>query len=225
MGTMVSLEIDHPIELPGLVACFDRYDETFSLYRPDSELSRVASGELALTDASAELRDAYSAAIDWRSVTSGAFTPNRPDGVVDLDGIVKALAIDEAGRLLGPSRWCLNVGGDVLVNGDGWTVGVVDPDDRGALLCSFRLESPRRAIATSGVSERGEHVWGRTADFAQVTVIADDIVTADVLATAILAGGAAFRDTASARRPVDLATVTRDGRIEMTPGARAALAS
>ncbi len=222
---MVSLEVDHPIELPVLIAGFDRYDETFSLYRPDSELSRVASGGLALTEASAMLRDAYSAAIDWRSVTAGAFTPNRPDGVVDLDGIVKALAIEEAGQLLGPSRWCLNVGGDVLVSGDGWTVGVVDPDDRGALLCSFRLGAPRRAIATSGISERGEHVWGRADDFAQVTVIADDIVTADVLATAILADGAAFRDTASTRWPVDLATVTRDGRIEMTPGARATLAS
>jgi thiamine biosynthesis lipoprotein len=223
---MASLDTaGEPFDPAHVEAVFDHYDRTFSLYRPDSELSRIAAGDLRLTDASELVRAAFEEANDWRAATGGAFTPNRPDGVVDLDGIVKALAIDAAGKLLGPSRWCLNVGGDVLASGDAWTIGVVDPDDRASMLCSFVVKAPRRAIATSGISERGEHVWGRALDFSQVTVIADDIVTADVLATAILADGVAFRDAASARWPVDIVTVTRDGAIAMTPGARAALAA
>ncbi|MES2169965.1 MAG: FAD:protein FMN transferase [Actinomycetota bacterium] len=232
MGTMASLDLSgEPFDAGPVEAVFDEYDRTFSLYRADSELSRIASGELRLTDASEVVRSAFADANDWRALTAGAFTPNRPDGVVDLDGIVKALAIERAGlELAGLSRWCLNVGGDVLVApGSEWTIGIVDPVDRTRLLCSILLAGSRRAVATSGIGERGEHIWRTTSaspeELVQVTVIADDIVTADVLATAILSGGTAFADIATARWPIDLITVSRADAITMTPGARSALAS
>ncbi|GAA2077068.1 FAD:protein FMN transferase [Pseudolysinimonas kribbensis] len=232
MGTVVSIHADAPIarhvlrEVEGVFAAFDR---RFSLYRPDSEISRIADGRLALLAAGAELRNVYELALGWRSATHGAFTPHRPDGVVDLSGVVKALAIRDAGTALdhaGATTWSIGCGGDILTrlsDGAEQTIGIADPADRRRLLTAVAISAPHRAIATSGVSERGEHVWGPRPDFDQVTVLAADIVTADVLATAILAGGQETCDEVTATMPVDVLCVRRDGEVVGTPGARLAL--
>ena len=229
MGTVVSLDgAGSPALLDAVRAVFDAADRRFSLYRPDSELRRIADGSLELLDASAELREVYATALGWRGETGGAFTPHRPDGTVDLNGIVKAWAMAEAGRALGDGDWCLNVGGDVLVSGEAasdapWVVGIVDPADRAALLTGLPLVGGRRAAATSGFAERGDHIWTRgreAAEFVQVTVLADDVVTADVLATAIVSGGATALDDLAGRFDIDVLTVDRDGRLRATPGMR-----
>jgi thiamine biosynthesis lipoprotein len=229
MGTVVSLDWSgRPADLIAVQSIFDAADRRFSLHRPDSELRRVADGRLELLEASAELRELYATALGWRGETGGAFSPHRPDGAIDLNGIVKAWAMAEAGRALGDGDWCLNVGGDVLVSGRDpfdrdWVVGIVDPADRAGLLTALPLVGERRAAATSGSAERGDHIWTRgraPAEFVQVTVIADDIVTADVLATAIVSGGVPTLDDVTARFDVDVLTVDRDGALRATPGMR-----
>jgi thiamine biosynthesis lipoprotein len=232
MGTVASLtfEASGPgqAELRLVHHIFDRYDATYSLYKPESELSRVAAGQLALAEASSELRDVYATALEWRAATHGEFTPHRPDGVIDLSGIVKAIAMEQAGMGLarsGAANWCLNVGGDVLVSGlddghDPWSVGIVDPADRSTLLTAATLRGPRRACATSGSAERGDHIWTVGAAptvFLQATVLADDIVTADVLATAIIAGGPVALDQICSTWDIDAMTIDRRGDIRMTP--------
>lgn len=229
MGTVVSLEWSgDQRRLADAQEAFAAADRRFSLYRADSELSRIADGSLELVDASDELREVYAIALGWRRETGGAFTPHRPDGAIDLNGIVKAWAMAEAGRSLGGGDWCLNVGGDVLASGHGadgspWVVGIVDPADRSTLLTALPLRGPRRAAATSGSAERGDHIWTRgrgPADFIQVTVLADDIVTADVLATAIVSGGAETLDDVTGRFDVDVLTVDAAGELRATPGMR-----
>lgn len=222
---------------------FAGLDETFSLYRPDSEASRLARGELSLRDSSAAMRDRYAEALGWRLRTEGAFSPERPDGVLDLSGLIKGYAIGQAGEALrsrGITDWCLNAGGDVLVmgspvpgSGTAWAAGVVDPLDRSALLAACELggPGPRCALATSGSAERGDHIWAagagsRTAGssgagFAQVSVAAADIVTADVLATAIVAGGTAMLHRATDGWEIDVLAVRRNGELLATPGFRA----
>ena len=239
MGTALS------IDLPGVDAAahavaqveqiFQEADDRFSLYRPNSELSQIAAGTTSLMTSSAELRRTYAEALFWRDKTNGAFTPHRPDGVVDLNGIVKSMALERAGTALddaGLVNWSLNAGGDVFCHGEQehqrpWTVGIVDPEDRGALLCSLALHGSRRAVATSGSAERGDHIWRDgshdAVDFRQVTVVADDIVTADVLATAIVSGGETSLEEISARWPIDVLTVDRERNLRATPGLRAAL--
>ena len=94
---------------------FTGLDEMFSLYRPDSEASRSARGEVTLRDASAAFRARFEDATGWRLLTEGFFTPERPDGVLDLSGIIKGYAIDQAASALecaGVEDWCLNAGGD-----------------------------------------------------------------------------------------------------------------
>jgi thiamine biosynthesis lipoprotein len=51
-------------------------------------------------------------------------------------------------------------------------------------------------------------------------VAASDIVTADVLATAIMAGGAAALTLATSRWDVDVLAVKNDGGLLATPGFR-----
>lgn len=235
MGTVVSLafrdDLPAPHDLDSVERLFGEWDERFSLYRTDSELSAVAAGSLALPNTSEQLRSMYALAAEWRAATSGAFTAHRPDGVLDLSGIVKAAAIDAAaGHLSSRSyrNWAINVGGDVLVAPESarpWTLGIVDPADRGEFLTSVLIAEPRRACATSGTSERGDHIWRTTPspDFAQATVLADDIITADVLATAIIAGGVETLDLACRTWSIDVITVAPDGALRMTPGAVAAM--
>ncbi|WP_395639908.1 FAD:protein FMN transferase [Pseudolysinimonas sp.] len=237
MGTMVSLVTERAVAADAVAAVFDAADRRFSLYRPDSELRRIAAGRLRLEESSPAMKAMYADALEWRQRTEGAFSPNRPDGVIDLDGIVKAAAMRDAGDVLDASdcgAWTLVVGGDILASGADPgagardAIGVVDPFDRGALVCSIMLRGRRRAVATSGSAERGDHIWlgGQTApaDFVQVTVIADDIVTADVLATAIVSAGRAGLDDLCDRWPIDVFAVDRAGRSVATPGFRAALA-
>jgi thiamine biosynthesis lipoprotein len=173
MGTVVSIE--PPLRVPQLERVFADLNSRYSLYRPDSELSRIADGSLRLIDASQDLRDTYSMALEWRSLTGGAFTPHRPDGVIDLSGIVKAIAMDAAGSLLADSDdWILNVGGDVLTS-------------------------------------------------AQVTVVANDIITADVLATAIVSGGVETLNASTSAWDIDVLAIDLDGNLYATPGFTASI--
>lgn len=229
-----------PDLLERVIESFIAFDRRFSLYREDSELSAVSRGDLALTAASAQLRNAYASAIGWRNRTGGAFSPHRPDRVIDLNGIVKALAMQAASDLLvasGQRNWCLNVGGDVLCAGTQspdrpWSVGIVDPFDRSTLICAVVVSPATPAVATSGIAERGDHIWRNAGDrsapnareFVQVTVVAESIESADILATAIIAGGPEMLDRATASFAIDAFAVAADGTLRSTPGFSAALA-
>jgi thiamine biosynthesis lipoprotein len=237
MGTMVSIRLAtrhatrSSTAREAAEAVFERWDARFSLYRHDSELSRVARGDIRLWDASLALRDAYATAVSWRERTNGVFTPHHAHGHVDLSGVVKALAIAEAGDVLtglGIENWSVNAGGDILTRGDpepgvDWAAAVIDPDDRQHVLVNLSLGT-LPAIATSGSAERGEHIWtalpGDASPFRQVTVLAPDIVTADVLATTIVAGGQAALDDCTGRWPVEVLAVMRDGQLLATGGLR-----
>lgn len=263
MGTVISLTLPSASGADELVAAtavveqlFAGLDEIFSLYRPESEASRLARAEIRLPDASEVMRRLYADAIGWRLMTEGAFSPERPDGVLDLSGIVKGYAIQEAGTsllALGLNDWCLNAGGDVLVSGspvpfsvesasagpggmEPWRAGIVDPEDRRTLIGGFPLggqADAKLALATSGSAERGDHIWAAGAGsrvragaaraapvFRQVSVAAADIVTADVLATAIVAGGLPILDRATDGWDIEVLAVQAGGGLLATPGFR-----
>jgi thiamine biosynthesis lipoprotein len=238
MGTMVSIRIadaelgEHTSDDKAISVLNEiehecaRLNEKFSLYRDDSEISQVAQGVISLADASEEMRQEYARALQWREQTDGAFTPHRPDGVIDLSGTIKAVAIESASKLLtdaGFENFTVNVGGDLTTSGNqgldepGWITGIVDPQDRGTVIAAVRLNGEFPGMATSGTAERGEHIWLRpesTQDFVQATVIAEDIITADVLATAIISGGQTTLDQITQSFAVAVMTVAPDGALQ-----------
>lgn len=230
MGTVVTVVTTRPLDeaaAASVQAAFAALDEQFSLYKPESEASQVGHGRVGVRAASASYQETYWAAVAWSEATDRAFTPHRPDGVIDLSGIVKARGIQAAADALvahGHTDWCVNAGGDVLVSGaqasgEPWVVGIVDPDDRSQLWSQFVTRPGRLAVATSGIQERGEHVWRMAADdtFTQVTVAAADIETADVLATAILAGGVTTLQHVQTAYDIDVLACGHEGKVWASP--------
>ena len=135
MGTVVTVLSTVLIDVTtteAVKSTFRELDERFSLYREDSEASAIRRDRSLIRSASELYRDMYSDAVAWLAATGGAFTPHRPDGVVDLSSVVKARGIEAAGDVLvahGHLDWCLNAGGDILVSGalasgEPWSVGI-----------------------------------------------------------------------------------------------------
>ena len=59
MGTVISVDVRDadisPLALDEVFSWFRRVDETFSTYKPDSQISRLARGELTLADCDADV--------------------------------------------------------------------------------------------------------------------------------------------------------------------------
>jgi thiamine biosynthesis lipoprotein len=205
MGTMFSFRIAAPgIDRPTLVAALEwlhAMDTMFSTYRPDSEISRINTGTLRLSEAAREVRDVLAVYERLRSDTDGFFDARPAGTLLDPSGYVKGWAIQHVADLLaraGSVNHCVNGGGDVVCAGRpepgrGWRVGVADPLRRHALLTTVEGTGPI-AVATSGLAERGAHIFDPhtgqpVTEIASVTVVAADLVTADVSATAAAAMG------------------------------------
>lgn len=204
MGIPMSIDIRDEVDAaPAAERAFRvlrEADERFSAYRPDSEVSRAnATGEGGF-DHSADFREVVAIGDAANVASGGAFRIRRPDGSWDLDGVVKGWAAARAARELaaaGLHDYCLNAGGDVVVAGtpgDGrpWSVGIRSPHAPAEMLAVLAVTDA--GVATSGAYERGSHIVdGRDDSVARsllsVTVVADDLATADVLATAVFAMG------------------------------------
>ncbi len=235
MGTTVSIRVTDSTDdtdrarataaLDGIEKVFDLYDRDYSLYRPESPLSQLSRSDVTLAELSDDIRDTYARALDWRQATHGAFTPHRPDGVIDLSGIVKADALAAAHSVMrahGFTAFSINAGGDMTVSGEpgAWVTGIAQPDGSGQPAAVVRLGGPWSAIATSGTSERGEHIWraaDSTGSIIQATVLSSDIVTSDVWATAIVSGGSDTLELATRTAGVAVLVFHADGEVRANP--------
>ncbi len=149
---------------------------------------------------------------NWRGIEVGAgmVGKDRDDLTLDLCGIAKGRAVDQALDLASAAGFddlLFDVGGELRAlgrhpSGRVWRVAVegAGPDVPAAL----RLP-PGRAVATSGMAAQsytlGGHTYGHIIDAAarapadrglrSVSVVADDAMTADAWATALFAAGPA----------------------------------
>src|SRR4051794_7712872 len=99
MGMPVSADVRDPdvpeAALEGAFAWLRAVDATFSPYRPESALSRLNRGALALADAPAELRAVLARCEALRVATGGAFDVRAPaPGALDPSGLVKGWAVE-----------------------------------------------------------------------------------------------------------------------------------
>jgi len=207
MGTAIRVEIvDGQVDaslLDEVVAWFRAVDARFSLYREDSEMQRLARGELAEADAHADIREVLELCEDVRIRSGGSFDVrrHRPDGLLDPTGLVKGWSVDRAGRMLtmaGVSDWSINAGGDVLAHGrpgpgQRWRIGIQHPFHRDAV--AGVISGTDMAVATSGAYERGAHIVdprgsASPAALLSVTVVGPRLAFADAYATAAFNMGA-----------------------------------
>jgi thiamine biosynthesis lipoprotein len=174
----------------------ERWEEAFSLFRPESELSRVNRSRSRVVAVSRLLASTLETALDVASETEGLVDPtlcgrwpevvlsgrllSRPPGLaLDLNGVVKSLAVGEAVTTLdGPGF--VSVGGDLAVHG---------PVDV-ALPAGGAIRVVAGGLATSGTASRGEHLvdpaTGRASEspWEQVTASGATCLGADVAAKA-----------------------------------------
>lgn len=197
---------------------FRHVDETFSTYKEGSEVSRIRRGELALADASDEVREVYARCDELRDETSGFFDIDAVGG--DPSGYVKGWAVDRAAELLA-GEYAINAGGDIRTQGR-WRIGIRHPLKKDAV--AQVLEGDDLAVATSGAYERGEHVRDPHSGYApagilSVTITGPDLATADAYATAAFAMGGHRAPNWTARLAgYEAMTILADGRVLFTPG-------
>jgi thiamine biosynthesis lipoprotein len=232
MGTVIGIDVRSEVPLGALDDAFaylHDVDARFSPFRPDSEIERLARGELSMADASDELLAVTALCHELRLETEGAFDAwgHRADGSFDPTGVVKGWALDGAAGILraaGAISFAVNGGGDVVVAGEAapgrpWRVGIRHPlrPDRTAAV----LELVDMAVATSGAYERGAHIvdpgTGQpAAGLMSVTVAAPSLARADAFATAVFAMGMAGPRWFAGRGGALLA-ITTDQQVLTTP--------
>ncbi|MEU1403696.1 FAD:protein FMN transferase [Streptomyces sp. NPDC005728] len=229
MGLPVSLRVDdegvpHAVA-DGVFAWLREVDRRFSPFRADSEVCRLDRGELGADDVSADLAEVLGLCEEYRSATGGAFDARLPGrGPLDPSAVVKGWAVQRAAELLtaaGARRFCLNAGGDVVVAGGPWRVGIRHPE-RADRVCAV-LEVTEGAVATSGRYERGDHILdGRTGRPAtgllSLTVLAPTLTEADATATAAFALGAEGVAWAAARPGCEVFAVDAGRRVVRSAG-------
>jgi FAD:protein FMN transferase len=206
MGTTVSIDVHQPLVgeaiLDDVFAQLADVDARFSTYRPDSEISRIARGELREEDASLDVRHVLAACDHLAIATGGAFDArhHRADGRLDPSGFVKGWAIEEAAWLIdsaGGRNYWINGGGDIVARGQAepgrpWRVGIRHPDQADRVAAVLAVSD--RAVATSGGYERGPHITdprsgATSAGLRSVTVVGPGLAFTDAYATTVYVMG------------------------------------
>jgi len=181
-------------------------DRRFSPYRPASEVSRLARGELLAEDCDPAVRFVLTRCEALRIETGGFFDVRAAGlrGGLDPSGYVKGWAVEEAAFILeaaGARNYAINAGGDVVLRGQpeagrSWVVGIRHPveADQIAVRLAFGPGTGRQAVATSGLYERDGHIvnprTGAVPDtLLSMTVVGPSLALADAYATAAFAMG------------------------------------
>ena len=180
-------------------------DQLFSTYLPDSQVSRLRRGEIAIDQADQLVQQVWQACLEIKEISEGAFDPWAVAGGFDPSGYVKGWAADLVSEQLikqGAKHIQVNAGGDISVRGGKdantpWKLAVAHPSIKGEISKLYSITTG--AIATSGSAERGDHIIDpHTKTIAvgarSATVIGPDAGISDALATALVVSG---RDGAS----------------------------
>ena len=252
MGTVVSFDVPvaarHDGSLGAAIRWLHWVDQVFSPFRPDSDVSRLADGEVTVDGCAPELAEVIEACALVRELSGGYFTAS-PWGRFDPSGYVKGWAVERAAGILsaaGSASHLVNGGGDVQCAGGRprtapagpgagpaaappWRVGIADPLNRGRL--ALVVEARDCGVATSGTAERGAHIvnprTGRAAaGLASVTIAGPSLALADACATAAFAMGADLaRDwTQSLAGGYEAYAITETGETWQTSGFAARIA-
>ena len=206
-GTVISIQTPKSVSKNDFAAACERaedfyhdIDQRFSTFKANSEVSRLRSNALSISDASAEVKLVWNKCLELRELTQRAFDPWAVPGGFDPSGFVKGWAAQESLRFfteLGINHIQINAGGDVVVRGGvdektPWHIGIRHPDQAAEIAKVFELFDG--AVASSGTYERGAHIVDPRVGVPAVgaraaTVVGPDAGVADALATALVVDG------------------------------------
>jgi len=205
MGMPITVEVVHDFAVPEIFekvfSYFEHIDQTFSTYKNESEISKINRGELALENASTEMREVFSLSEQTKKLTAGFFDIKTPSGKYDPSGLVKGWAIFNAGKILedaGLNNFFVEAGGDIQAKRrraekSPWKVGIRNPFNIEEIVKVLDIWD--EGVATSGTYIRGQHIYNpfepdkNIHEISSLTVVARDIYEADRFATAAFAMG------------------------------------
>ena len=224
-----------------VLACAKRISEASGgafdpTVRPVSALWHLSGPDVRIPDA-AEVESVLGL-VGWRDIELDAPSLTarltRPGQAIDLGGIAKGYAADEARSALsrhGVESAIIDLGGNIVTMGsrpDGtpWRIGIQNPlSPRGEL--AMHVSACDAAIVTSGVNERFtirsgtlyHHVidprtgYPSQSGIASATVVAATSLVADALATAVLVLGAEKGAALAKGEGAEVVVITTEGEI------------
>jgi thiamine biosynthesis lipoprotein len=230
MPIEIDLRAEHvdPVALDDAFAWLRLVDETFSTYKPGSEISRLARGEVTISQCRPEVDEVLTRCAELSKATGGFFSL-RAAGQLDPSGFVKGWAVGKAADILGEAgarAFSINAGGDIVLRGrpgpaEPWRIGIRHPVEMDKLAAVLTGEDI--AIATSGEYERGAHVIDPhtrrpPAGLLSATIVGPDLATADAYATATFAMGDRGPEWAAGLTDYETLCITTDQVVLTSPG-------
>lgn len=206
---------------------FTHVDNTFSTYKPESEISKFNNSLLEKKDFSPEMQEVFELAEKTKQETYGYFDIYHNE-MFDPSGIVKGWAIQNAADMLrhaGFTNFYVEAGGDIQVSGHTvndtkWKVGIRNPFNRDEIVKVIEVDN--HGVATSGTYIRGNHIYNPKTnsnefDIASLTVIGPNIYDADRYATAAFAMGKAGIDFIYSKIGFEGYMIDNEGKATYTP--------
>jgi FAD:protein FMN transferase len=214
--------------LDEVFADFEFVDQVFSPFISDSEVSRIDRGELKPEDASPLVRQVLNLCRQFEIATGGYFSA-WIGGRLDPSGLVKGWAVDRACGILdghGYRHYYVEAAGDARTRrpagtGAPWRIGIRHPVERDKV--TRVIQADDLAVATSGTYEKGAHIrdphtGSAVTHWLSFTVVAADILEADVFATAAFAMGLRGLDFVEARPGFEAYAIDPQLRAAWTSG-------
>lgn len=232
MGMPIRLTLPHEdaVNADRVFTFLTHVDEVFSTYKNTSEISQINRGLLSQEQASDEVKQVFTLAEKTKHETNGYFDIRKPDGTADPSGVVKGWAIHTSAQLLldaGCTDFMINIAGDIATSGKNpeggeWSVGIRNPFDASEIVKVLYPHS--LGVATSGSYERDTHIYNPHSphdvldEIVSITVIADNVLVADLYATASFAMGRKGIEFLENIHGVEGYSIDRTGIATMTTG-------
>ncbi len=203
MGMPITVEI---LDVTAVDAAFDDIfdyftyvDETFSVFKTTSEITKINNGDLLPKAYSEDMRTILRLCEETRQQTNGYFNVITPSGSYNPSGVVKGWAIDHAAKMLagmGYNDYYVEAGGDIQVRREDvhispWRIGIRNPFNIQETVGVLGLKN--EGVATSGTYIRGQHIYNpfrphdELREISSITVVGPNIYDADRFATAAFA--------------------------------------
>ena len=189
---------------------------------------RINRGELALSDASTDMKLIFELAEQTKQETDGYFDIFH-NGSYDPSGVVKGWSIANAAEILrerGFQHYYVDAGGDMQVagknaDGEDWRIGIRNPFNIDEIVKVVAVSD--FGVATSGTSIRGQHIYNPKnpapiEEIVSLTVIGPNVYEADRFATPAFAMGK--EGSSSSRRSMGFEgyMIDRSGIATLTSG-------